>query len=185
MARVDFPVHRQETTRRSVERGAGHLLLRLRPDRGVAAYRQSRAADQHASPSGRRASSDRLGRRRDRSDWRPPPVGRAHPQPEGRRRRLGRTAQAADRRHSGNLRRQSGAFRLQLRLDRADVRHRLPARRRQELPTRHHAGQGHGRASSELRGGHLLHGIQLPGAAGQRLPSPVRRVRLHAGNRAT
>ena len=45
------------------------------------------------------------------------------------------------------------------------------------------ARQGHRSPSTELRGRHLLHRIQLSGAAGQRLPAPVRRISLRTGDR--
>ena len=52
----------------------------------------------------------------------------------------------------GHRRRERRTFRVQLRLDRLDDRHRLPAcvTFRQELPSGHHARQGHGRPPPEL-----------------------------------
>ena len=49
------------------------------------------------------------------------------PRQSGERGRLGRSSEEADRRHPRDRRQQSGAFRVQLRLDRFDERHRLPA----------------------------------------------------------
>ena len=77
---------------------------------------------------------------------------------------------------------QSGAHRQQRRLARRDRRPVVPARRRQALHRELHAAEGIGEPAARERRGHLVHRVQLPRAAGVRLPPAVRSLRLHAAD---
>ena len=186
--RADRPEHRRGRAARPPRRGAGRLLLRLRPDRAEPARRAPAAVHGAARAAAGRPPARRPGRRRHRADRRPAPdrrsgssttastvadwvrahprAGRAVPRPAGR-----------DRRAEGpDLRRQP-------RLDGAALGDRLPARPRQALPGQPDAGQGGGVGPAELRGRHQLHRVQLPDPAGQRLPRAVPPARRHAADR--
>ena len=162
---------------------AAHAVLRIRPDRAEPAPRPPRA-DPHAAPLPEvRPPAAGPGRRRHRPDRRPAAhrgtaaqrargggrLGGAHPPPDRAAAGLHRPA----RRDHGQ---QPG-------LDGPAVRHRLPAGRRQALPGEPAAGQGSGQCPAQLGSGHQLHRVQLPTAAGQRLPGTAPPLRLHAADR--
>ena len=67
-----------------------------------------------------------------------------------------------------------GADRQQRRLARADRSADVPARRRQALHRQLHAAEGVGQPAARERRRHLVHRVQLPVAAGLRLPEAVR-----------
>ena len=76
-----------------------------------------------------------------------------------------------------------GAPGRQPRLDRADRRARLPARRRQAHHGQLHARQGVGAQPRRERARHLVHRVQLHAAAGQRLRLAARAHGLRAAGR--
>ena len=103
--RADRPEHRRGRAARPPRRGAGRLLLRLRPDRAEPARRAPAAVHGAAGAAAGRPPARRPRRRRHRADRRPPPdrgaaaerprdrgrlgaahprAGRAVPRPAGR-----------------------------------------------------------------------------------------------------
>ena len=77
---------------------------------------------------------------------------------------------------------QRRAHRQQRRLAGDDRSAVVPARRRQALHRQLHAAEGVGEPAPRERRRHLVHRVQLPAAAGLRLPAAVRSLRLHAAD---
>ena len=151
-------------------------LLRVRPDRRLAAHRPSRAAALPGPLPAPRAPADRAGRRRNRADRRPVRALRgADPELRGDGGRL-RPGDPGAARAADGLRGR-GDRREQRRVAARPDRHRAAAGRRQALPDGLDAGQGVG-ALAHGRRRHLVHRVQLHGAAGVRLPAPQAHARL-------
>ena len=125
----------------------------------------------------RRPPADRAGGRGDRHDRR---SGRAQrgAQPARRRDAASRNIAAikAQLARAPRLRARPvpARARRQPRLDRADRRARVPARRRQARDRQLHDGQGVGQDPRGERARHLVHRVQLHAAAGLRLPLAAR-----------
>ncbi len=183
MARHDRPQHR---SRRAACRDGGRprdLLRRFRPDRAEPPFRQPGAAGDHAPAPAGGAYADRPRRRRDRPRRRPERSHhRAHPERPRGDRRLGRADQVPGRALPRLRRAQRGRDRQQPRLDREDVGNRLAPRHREALQRQPHAGKGVRQRAPRGRR-HQLHGVQLPGHAGGRLPRAVSAPRLHPAAR--
>ena len=183
MARAGGADHRRVRAAQGTRRRADHGVLRVRPDGPLAALRQPRAARRAAPPPAGRAPRHLPRGRVDRADRRPAAHGRAGAEDQGADRRVGGEHPPPGRAVPGVRRREPRGLRQQPGLDRADVGAGLPARRRQALPGQPDGQEGGHRGAAEQRRGHLLHRVQLPAAAGARLPAALPRLRLHAADR--
>ncbi len=169
-------LHRPSRSRRPAALGAGHALLRLRPDGGFPARRPSdRPA--HAAPlSTRRSPPDRPRRRRHRHGWRSvaaTPAERNLLTREELAHNVAciktQLASLLDFETAGQSRPAGG----QRRLDSAGQPPRVSPRHRKTFFAEPHAREGFREVAHGSRRRHQLHRVQLPDSPGIRLLPPA------------